>query len=307
MRFWGALGGGGVCVQPNPTPRFFQTTRRVPPLSLALEAADGEESAHLATSLESSPSWAAWLDALLEYAVLLPRDPDAPAPEPIRLVQLQLSPFERARYNELHRRARMDAGPGRQLAWIPRLRRACVGFAGEEDEEETEELDATLPATPQEEDALLWPRLGTWAGPRPPPPLSTKMAYILRYERESMLAGEKMLVMCETLQPLYELAEHLRLREISHSILCGTTQTGTRREIIAAVGSAASPHPRITLMPLLLCPGLDGFQGAGDGGGANHLIYLDGYWGPMPERQGLGRLKRPGQSREVRFCVCVSA
>lgn len=54
--------------------------------------------------------------------------------------------------------------------------------------------------------------------------------------------------------------------------------------------------------PPRLGEGIDGLQGTLEhGGGANHVIHLDGHWTPSTEFQSNGRADRYGQTRPV-YC-----
>ncbi len=73
-----------------------------------------------------------------------------------------------------------------------------------------------------------------------------------------------------------------------------------REAVTASVGDPTSPDPRFIMLPIRLGFGINGLQGdATGGGGANHVLYVDGYWNEALELQGLARLLRPGQLRPV--------
>jgi SNF2 family DNA or RNA helicase len=134
---------------------------------------------------------------------------------------------------------------------------------------------------------------------------SSKIGRILEYLETRVLPGEKVIVYHEWKSVLDYLAAWLKLRNISYAMMVGPTPVYERRSIIDRVKST-SEHPRVVLMTLKLgAHGLDGLQGftAPDSphpaGGANHVLFISGYWTPTTEYQAISRLTRPGQGRTV--------
>lgn len=212
----------------------------------------------------------------LGVGTVLARDPTLELPARVaalrrhetEVVWLDFSPDERALYQRL-----MDERHTHEtIVWIRRLRHACNSFN------------------------LLQPE---YAQPNPLQP-STKLRAMLDFEAERMLPGEKALVFSENLGILRELAGFLEARGVSYVMLCGDTTTVQRAQVVARVGDPASPDPRLTLISYRLGGlGIDGFQGSAAGGGANHVVFLETFWHPTLERQGLGRAERHGQMRHV--------
>lgn len=193
------------------------------------------------------------------------------------------------------------------------------------------EVDEEDDAEEEEEDVNADESLLLAATELPPPVLSSKYRAMLDYERTRMAPGEKALVISETLGPLEEFQHIARAEGLTCEILSGDMTTRQRAEVTARVGNPGSPDPRFVMLPIRLGFGINGLQGTeGEqglpeerdlreelglrqggvssrrgttpgrgGGGANHVLFLDGYWNEALEIQGLARLLRPGQMREV--------
>jgi SNF2 family DNA or RNA helicase len=134
---------------------------------------------------------------------------------------------------------------------------------------------------------------------------SYKIARILHDLETQVLPGEKAIIFHEWKSVLDYVAAWLRLRGISYAMMVGPTPVYERRSIIERVASE-SINPRVVLMTLKLgAHGLDKLQGATPAnaarpsGGANHVLFISGYWTPTTEYQAISRLTRPGQGREV--------
>ncbi len=143
--------------------------------------------------------------------------------------------------------------------------------------------------------------LATAAAEIPPPLMSSKYQKMLDYEKARMMAGEKALIISETLGPLEEFQHLAREAGLTCELLSGDMTARQRVEVTERVGDPGSAEPRFILLPIRLGFGINGLQGDAEhgGGGANHVMFLDGYWNDALEMQGLARLLRPGQSREV--------
>ncbi len=195
------------------------------------------------------------------------------------IVWVTLLPAERYHYENLVNRAQHECDKASRrrgqfrLKWLSRLLQACTSL----------NLLIAPPLMSDEARAM-----------------SSKMIAVLRYEGTRMAPGEKGLVFDMNLGPLYELAYHLGQRRISYEIICGDMTTRQRCEVTARVADANSADPRLTLMPMRIASGVNALQGSSEhGGGANHVLFLAGFWNEAVEAQSLARAARPGQTRPV--------
>lgn len=198
-----------------------------------------------------------------------------PSPVP-EIVWVPLSQTEERRvYAATVAQARAEP-PERRLQWMGALRKACTSpvlLVGDS------AARARLPAD------------------RAP---SSKLAAVLRYERERMAPGEKALVFCEWLAPLRELGHHLVRAGVSYSLLSGDMGVSERQALVDAFDAPDSPHPRLLLLPYRIgALGLNLQR-------ANHALLLAGHWSPALEDQANGRIARPGQTRPCHFVKFVA-
>ncbi len=122
---------------------------------------------------------------------------------------------------------------------------------------------------------------------------SSKMEAVLGYLQTCLAPGEKALVFCDWQRAHVELSFHLTRAGISHAILDASLSPLQRQLLVARF--AAPEGPRVVLVTYKLSVGMDGWQCA------NHVLLMSGWWHNKVERQALGRIERPGQTRTTHF------
>lgn len=128
---------------------------------------------------------------------------------------------------------------------------------------------------------------------------SSKMEAVLLYLQRCLAPDEKALVFCDWQRAHVELAFHLTRRGIPHAIL-DASLTPLQRQLLVARFSMPD-GPRVVLVTYKLSVGMDGWQCA------NHVLLMSGWWHNKVERQALGRIERPGQTRTTHFYKFIVA
>lgn len=198
--------------------------------------------------------------------------------------------------------------PEAELVWVPLLpaeRRAYDAVsAGGAHPQQQQQQQYSLPELSKQlkvcaSPVLLLP-LAAWAALPADRPPSSKMAAVLRYERERMAPGEKALVFCEWRRPLEELGHHLTRAGVTHAMLHGDLTVRERHTLVDTFMREPDAHPRLLLV--LFRVGAHGLNLQR----ANHVLLLTGHWSPALEAQAYGRIARPGQTRRCHFVKFVA-
>ena len=182
--------------------------------------------------------------------------------------------FERANYQELQRKIVQDADL--HMFWTTWERKICIS-------------PNLLELSSQRDQARM-----TSYTP------STKISWILFFEKTRMKEGECTLIFNEHVKPLEEVAYYLDRVGISHVLLHSGLSERARQTLLWQLRSR-TVRPRFILISMRLGgPGLDGLQHV-----ANRVIFLQPMWNFYLFDQGCGRIDRMGQLKEVEFYLLI--
>jgi SNF2 family DNA or RNA helicase len=232
-------------------------------LPLSLDDDDADTRPDLAAARERRRALLAHFDVHSTKPIGVARDFDARRDPKPRWVTLRED--ERQQYNKVFEFFKLTKERDERLRALTMLRKIV--------------LSSHLLSKPEERDPHRRP--------------SSKMEAVLLYLRTAVAADEKVLIFCDWQRAHVELSFHLTRAGVSHAIL-DASLTPLQRQLLVA-RFAEPDGPRVVLVTYKLSVGMDGWQCA------NHVLLMSGWWHNKVERQALGRIERPGQTRVTHF------